>query len=87
MTEHSYYSIPIELMEILTKINDNINDVKERLARIEGQDHTDSIKSLRLDYINLKVQLENVKTKLAPIVVGISMAGAVVIELLIKSLP
>lgn len=87
MAEHTYYSIPIELMEILNRINDNVNEVKERIARIEAQDHSDSIRSIRLEVkeerdqrIALQIELANVKTKLAPIVVGISVAGAALIQ-------
>lgn len=90
MLEQSH-SIPIELMEILNRINDNLNEVRQRLARLEAQDHSDGIKYLRNEIekerderIKLQIDLANVKTKLAPIVVGISMAGAAVIEILIK---
>lgn len=87
MAEHTFYSIPMELMEILNRINDNVNEVKERIARIEAQDHSDSIRSIRLEVkeerdqrIALQIELANVKTKLAPIVVGISVAGAALIQ-------
>ena len=79
--------MPLELMEILNRINENINDVKQRLSRIEGQDHSVSIRSLQLEIekerderIKLQVQLENVKTRLAPVILGISLVGAGVIE-------
>lgn len=85
--ENPFHSIPLELMDILNRINDNINDVKQRLSRIEGQDHSVSIRSLqqeiekeRDERIKLQVQLESVKTRLAPIIVGISLGGAAVIE-------
>lgn len=86
------HSIPIELMEILNRINDNVNEVKERIARIEAQDHSDSIRSVRNDIekernerIKLQIELANVKTRLAPIVVGIAMIGTAVIELVVQS--
>lgn len=92
MTEH-YYSIPIELMEILNRINDNVNEVKERVTRIEAQDHSDRIRVIMVDVekerderIKLQIAIEGIKTKLAPIVIGISMAGAVIIETVIKSI-
>jgi hypothetical protein len=85
-------TIPIELMEILNRINDNVNEVKERITRIEAQDHSDSIRSVRSDIekernerIKLQIELANVKTKLAPIVLGISVAGAAVIQIIIQS--
>ena len=88
----SNVSIPIELMQLLTAINDNLNEVKERIARIEAQDHSDSLKAVRLEIkeerdkrIQLEIALANIKTKLAPILVGVSIASAVVLELFIKS--
>lgn len=87
------HSIPIELMEILNRINDNINEVKERIARIEAQDHSDSIRSLRTEIkqerderIKLQIDLANVKTRLAPIIVGISAVGAAIIQLVIQTI-
>lgn len=85
--------IPVELMEILTRINDNVNEVKERLARLEGQDHADSIKSLRdqidkerNERIRIQTELSNIKAKLAPILVGVSMLGAAVVEFFFRNL-
>lgn len=93
MTTSQTSHIPIELMEILTRINDNVNEVKERLARLEGQDHSDSIRSLRDEIekernerIRLQIDLANVKTKLAPIIVGVSMVGAALVEVVITTL-
>lgn len=86
------HSIPIELMEILNQINHNVNEVKERIARIEAQDHSDSIRSVRNDIekernerIKLQIELANVKTRLAPIIVGISVVGTAVIQMVIQS--
>ena len=80
-------SIPIELMEILNRINDNINEVKERMARIEAQEHSDAIRAVRIEIesernerIKLQVELASIKTRLAPIIVGISLAGAAILE-------
>ena len=87
------HSIPIELMEILNRINGNINEVKERIARIEAQDHSDSIRSLRTEIkqerderIKLQIDLANVKTRLAPIIVGISAVGSALIQVLIQTI-
>lgn len=81
------YSIPMELMEILNRINDNISEVKERIARIEAAEHSDSIKSLKAEInlerderIKLQVELSTIKSKLAPIVFGISLAGAALLQ-------
>lgn len=79
-------------MDILNQINDNINEVKERIARIEAQDHSNSIRSVRADIekernerIKLQIELANVKTRLAPIVMGISIVGAAIVQLAIQS--
>ena len=92
MMNPSNVSIPIELMQLLTAINDNLNEVKERIARIEAQDHSDSLKAVRVEIkeerdkrIQLEIALADIKTKLAPILVGVSVASAVVLELFIKS--
>lgn len=86
-------SIPIELMEILNEINKNINEVKERIARIEGQEHSDSIRSLKAEIdkernerIALQIELANVKTRLAPIVIGISIVGAAFVQYLFTAI-
>jgi hypothetical protein len=88
----SSHSIPIELMEILNRINDNINEVKERITRIEAQDHSDSIRSLKTEVveernerIKLQIEVANIKTKLAPVLITISLTGAAVIQLVIQS--
>jgi predicted nucleic acid-binding Zn-ribbon protein len=85
--------IPIELMELLNKINDNINEVKERIVRLEAQDHAETFKGIKADIekerderIKLQIELANVKTRLAPIVIGISMIGAGVIEFAFRTL-
>jgi predicted nucleic acid-binding Zn-ribbon protein len=87
----SFPSIPVELMDILHKINDNVNEVKERITRIEAQDHSEAIRSVRLDIekernerINLQIELANVKTKLAPIIIGISILATAIMQFLIK---
>lgn len=82
------HSIPIELMEILNRINDNINEVKERIARIEAQDHCESIRNVRADIekerderIKLQVEIATMKTKLAPIIVVVSLLGAGLVDM------
>lgn len=85
-------SIPAELMSILTDINNNLAQVKERLASLEAKDHAKSIERLENAIekehnarIALEIELASVKTKLAPIVVGLSMAGAIIMEALFKT--
>lgn len=85
--EQAYFSIPVELMEILNRINCNISEVKERITRIEAQDHSDSIKSVRLALeteriarTKLELEVSNMKTRLAPILFGITLIAAGIIE-------
>lgn len=84
-------SIPIELMEILNKINDNINEVKQRIARIEGQEHSDSIKGIKLELekernerMNLQVQLATVHTKISAIAFVVPLIVTAALNLLIQ---
>jgi hypothetical protein len=84
--------ISMELMEILTKINSNISEVKERLAGLEAQDHSNSIRTVMLEVekerehrIKLEIELANIKTKLAPLIAAISIAGAGAIQLVIQN--
>jgi predicted nucleic acid-binding Zn-ribbon protein len=86
-------SIPIPLMETLNRINDNLSEIKERLARLEGTDYKDSIRSLRDDIekerdkrISIQLELTNIKTKLAPVIVFISMVGGVILEVAIRTI-
>ena len=86
-------SIPIELMELLNRINDNVNQVKERLSRLEAQNHNETFKTIFIELekerdkrVKLEIDLASIKTKLAPIVVAISLAGAAGIEFLVKAI-
>ena len=88
-----YPSIPIELMEILNVINDNVNEVKDRITRLEAQNHSDNLTKIWLELekerdkrIRLEIEMASMKTRLAPIVGSISIVGAVIIEALIRSL-
>lgn len=92
-------SIPIELMDILHSIKDDISDVKddvvdvrERVIRLEAHNHEDSLKTIWVELekerekrIKLEIDLASIKTKLAPIIIGISIAGAALIEAIVKS--
>jgi uncharacterized membrane protein len=82
-------SIPVELMELLNKIYNNVNEVKERLAKIEGQDHSQEISNLkkeideeRKERIKMQIEIATMKTKIAPIIAGVSLFGAIVVEIL-----
>jgi len=80
-------AIPIELMDILNRINSNVDEVKQRLARIEGQDHSDSIKALQLivneerkERVKLEVDLARVKQQLGPIAAVLALVGAATVQ-------
>lgn len=93
-------SIPIELMEILHQISNDISDVskdvtdvRERVIRLEAHNHADAYKTLWNEFekerdkrIEMQIELSQIKTKLAPIIIGISMGGAAAIELLIRAI-
>lgn len=77
------FQIPVELMKILTEINDNVNEVKNRLTRLEALDHANEIKEIRQELkqerdkrVELQLELNTVKTRLAPILMGISIVVA-----------
>lgn len=93
MLDNIHHSIPIELMDILNRINENINEVKERITRIEAQDHSDSLRVVRAEIkeerekrIELEISIATVKSRLAPIVFGISIIGTVGIQMLFKAI-
>ncbi len=81
--------IPVELMELLNTIRVDISEVKERLIRIEAQDHHDAIKTIQSELKEerekrtaLEIEIANIKTKLAPIVVGLSLLGAGLVDII-----
>lgn len=91
MSDFSYH-MPMELMEILNRINDNVNDVKMRVTRIEAQDHSDRIKHIhtmfekeRAERVSLQIELAAIKTKLIPIGMFITMVAGVVVDLMIRN--
>ena len=91
MTTPSRFQIPMELMDILTKINDSVNEVKDRLTRLEAQDHAASISILKAEIkeerdkrIDLQLELAMVKTKLAPIIVSVSVVGGAAVNMLLR---
>lgn len=93
MTTPPRFQIPMELMDILTKINDNVNEVKDRMTRLEAQDHATAISLLKIEIekerdkrIDLQLELATIKTKLAPIVITISVVGGAAVNFLLKVL-
>lgn len=83
MVEQRTTHVSVELMELLNKIHDKVNEVGERVARIEAQDHADVFRSIRRELeierdhrIKLQVEIANLRTRFAPIVASIAMAGA-----------
>lgn len=93
-------SIPVELMEILHKMSNDIGDVKddvidvrERVIRLEAHNHAETLKTIwselekeRDKRIKLQIDIESVKTKMAPVTVGISLIGAAIINVIFRTL-
>ncbi len=86
-------SIPIELMEILNQISKDVTDVRERVIRLEAHNHADAYKTLWTEFekerdkrIEMQIELSQIKTKIAPIIIGISLAGASIIEALVRAI-
>lgn len=93
MTERQPYFLTAELMEILNTINDKISLINDRLTRIEAQDHHDGIKTLRnaLDKevekrTALELKVSNLQNKVAPIVFGVTLAAAGLVEFIFTRL-
>jgi predicted nucleic acid-binding Zn-ribbon protein len=85
-------SIPLELMEILHSIKDDIGDVRERVIRLEAQNHSDSFKTIWYEFekerekrIRLQIDIASIKTKMAPITIAISLFGAAVIDVVFRT--
>jgi hypothetical protein len=80
-------------MEILHRISGDVNDVKERVIRLEAQNHSDTLKNLWLEVekerdkrIAMEIEIAGLRTRLAPILVGISLAGAALIDIVFRTI-
>ena len=92
MVPTSSPNIPMELMEILHSIKDDVTDVRERVIRLEAQNHTDSMKTFWMELekerdkrIQHEIEIARIKTKMAPITVGISLVGAAIIDIVFRT--
>lgn len=75
--------LSLQLLEMLRSVDANVSDVKDRVIRIEAQAFDEKITKLENKFdaekeerIKLQLQLENVRTKIAPVVVFISMLAS-----------
>ena len=80
-------------MELLNRINENIGDVKERLTRIEAQEHASSIRELRHEIGHerearalLELELREIKTRIMPLFVAIAVIAAPVLDWVVHRL-
>lgn len=83
--------VPVQLIQILTKINENISDVKERVIRIEAQDHQFAIRTLRADLEEeakqrraLEDKVNAFTNKMAPILAGGTALVTLVLNYLVR---
>jgi hypothetical protein len=84
----------LEFLEFLNRINDNISEIKERLIRIEAQDLSSRIAALqisveveRVHRQTLEIKVAELKTKLAPLLVGVAIIGAGIVNIVIQLVP
>lgn len=80
-------------MELLNKINENIGDVKERLTRIEAQEHASSIRELRQELHHerearslMELELRELKTRVMPFFVALAIVAAPVLDWVVRKL-
>ena len=80
-------------MELLNKINENISDVKERLSRIESQEHASSIRELRQELHHerearalVELEIRELRTRIVPLFVAIAIVAAPVLDWVIGRL-
>lgn len=77
---------PIELMEMFRRMDENINDVKERVIRIEAQEHgaaqvriKEDLEKEREHRIALQMKVIEIQTKLIPITgIGSALVGGLI---------
>lgn len=77
---------PIELMEMFRRMDENINDVKERVIRIEAQEHgavqtrlKEDLEKEREHRIALQMKVVEIQTKLIPITgIGSAVLGGLI---------
>lgn len=80
-------------MELLNRINENIGDVKERLTRIEAQEHASSIRELRQEVHHerearnlLELEVRELRTRIMPFFVALAIVAAPVLDWVIHKL-
>lgn len=72
--------------DLIRRVDEKLTDVRDRVIRIEAQNHGSLIAALRADHEKLredysseltkvKLDVERMKTKVAPLLTAIGMAG------------
>ena len=89
--DRSHQQTPFELYQLLSVINGNINDVKERVIRMEAQDFSLNLKELQHEVkaeCEKRQTLENtvleLKTRFAPILVALTIVATATINYVIR---
>lgn len=77
-----------EVLRVLSNLQDNLGDVRERLIRIEAQDHpkgigalTEKIDKQAEEFRKLELAVAEMKTKIAPLLVLASSVITTIIGL------
>jgi hypothetical protein len=85
--------VPVQLIQILTKINENVAEVKERVIRLEAQDYQHAVRELRTALEvevgkrqRLEEKFSEFKNKLTPIFAGASIAFTIGANYLIRTM-
>ena len=80
-----------EMLRVMAKMGAFMDDVRERLTRIEAQDHPkgintlhNTVEDLKKEVRTLEISITEIKTKIAPILVGVSALITGVVGFLIN---
>lgn len=86
-------TLTTEMLAMLSKINDNISDVKERLTRLESQNFSENIMLVnqRMDRerearMALEARFEKLERRMAPFILGASILVVVIVDVAFRSI-
>lgn len=85
-----------ESADFFRRIDEKLTDVRDRVIRIEAQNHGSLIAALRADHeklredyskelSDLRVEVERMKTKIAPIIAVVGMVGGALLTWAVKA--
>ena len=85
--------VPVQLIQILGKINDNVAEVKERVIRLEAQDYQYAVRELR-DALHeeskarraVEDKLAVLQGRVAPMLAGTVMVITVILNYFIRTI-